>query len=210
MAGNAQVIIDLDRKRMDAMAKKDVATLNALLADDLVYCHSSARLDTKQSLIGAMESGATVYTAVEPSEVKAQDLGDAVVLTGVAQIKVTSNGTPLVFWRAVHRRVRQQGRALADGDLAVDAPAGSDLGSADAVGACRATDPAIASLARDLLRMPYGAPPAGDPSLRSGMTHSVQVRAQASAVRRPWRASSHQPIAALAMFQAMPLMKAAR
>jgi ketosteroid isomerase-like protein len=97
MAGNAQMIIDLDRKRMEAMAKKDVATLNALLADDLVYCHSSARLDTKQSLIGAMESGATVYTAVEPSDVKAQDLGDAVVLTGVAQIKVTSNGTPNAF-----------------------------------------------------------------------------------------------------------------
>src|SRR5262245_28315646 len=97
MAGNAQMIIDLDRKRMEAMAKKDVATLNALLADDLVYCHSSARLDTKLSLIGAMESGATVYTAVEPSDVKAQDLGDAVVLTGVAQIKVTSNGTPNAF-----------------------------------------------------------------------------------------------------------------
>jgi ketosteroid isomerase-like protein len=97
MAGNGQMIIDLDRKRMDAMAKKDIATLNALLADDLVYTHSSARLDTKQSLIGAMESGATVYTAVEPSDVKAQDLGDVVVLTGVAQIKVTSNGAPLAF-----------------------------------------------------------------------------------------------------------------
>ena len=77
MADNRQMIIDLDKKRMTAMAQKDVATLNALLADDLVYTHSSARLDTKQSLIGAMQSGATVYTAVEPSDVKAQDLGDA-------------------------------------------------------------------------------------------------------------------------------------
>ncbi len=97
MADNRQMIIDLDRKRMEAMAKKDVATLNAVLADDLVYTHSSARLDTKQSLIGAMESGATVYTAVEPSDVKAQDLGDAVVLTGVARINVTSSGTPNAF-----------------------------------------------------------------------------------------------------------------
>jgi len=29
--------------------------------------------------------------------VKAQDLGDAVVLTGIAQIKVVSNGTPNAF-----------------------------------------------------------------------------------------------------------------
>jgi len=97
MAGNGQTVIDLDRKRMQAMAAKDVATLESLIADDLVYTHSSARLDTKQSLIGAMESGATVYTAVEPSDVKAQDCGDAVILTGVARIGVTSGGKPNSF-----------------------------------------------------------------------------------------------------------------
>ena len=97
MAGNGQTVIDLDRKRMQAMAAKDVAALEAVLADDLVYAHSSARLDTKRSLIDAMKSGATVYTGIEPSNVKAQDLGDAVVLTGVAQIKVVSNGTPNAF-----------------------------------------------------------------------------------------------------------------
>jgi ketosteroid isomerase-like protein len=97
MAENGQTIIDLDKKRMQAMAEKDFATLNAVLADDLIYTHSSARLDSKQSLLGTMQSGATVYTSVEPSEVKAQDLGDAVVLTGVAQIKVVSNGKPNAF-----------------------------------------------------------------------------------------------------------------
>ena len=97
MADNGQTIIDLDMKRMLAMAAKDFATLNAVLADDLIYTHSSARLDTKKSLIGNMQSGATVYTSLEPSEVKAQDLGDAVVLTGIAQIKVMSNGTPNAF-----------------------------------------------------------------------------------------------------------------
>jgi ketosteroid isomerase-like protein len=97
MAGNARKIIDLDRKRMSAMAQKDVATLKTLLADDLVYTHSSARLDTKESLVAGMESGSTVYTAVEPSEVKAQDLGDAVVLTGACRISVIANGRPNSF-----------------------------------------------------------------------------------------------------------------
>jgi ketosteroid isomerase-like protein len=97
MADNAQMIIDLDRKRMQAMAQKDVATLNDLLADDLIYTHSSARIDTKQSLVGNMQSGATVYNSVEPSDVKAQDLGSAVVLTGVAKIQVTSGGKPNAF-----------------------------------------------------------------------------------------------------------------
>ena len=97
MSGNGQAIIDLDVKRMTAMAAKDVATLEAVLADDLIYTHSSARLDTKRSLIDAMVQGTTVYTGVEPSDVKAQDLGDTVVLTGIAQIKVVSNGTPNAF-----------------------------------------------------------------------------------------------------------------
>lgn len=97
MAGNAQMIIDLDKKRMDATSQKDVATLNELLADDLIYTHSSARTDTKKSLVDAMETGQTVYTSVVPSEVKAQDCGNAVVLTGIARISVVSNGKPNSF-----------------------------------------------------------------------------------------------------------------
>jgi hypothetical protein len=97
MAANGQMIIELDKKRMTAMGQRDIATLNELLSDDLVYTHSSARLDTKQSLIGAMESGKTVYTAVVPSEVKAQDCGEAVVLTGVARISVKAGADERSF-----------------------------------------------------------------------------------------------------------------
>jgi len=97
LSTNGDMIIALDRERMQAMADKNVARLKELLCKDLIYTHSSARLDTKESLIGAMESGATVYTSVKPSDVLAQDLGDAVVLTGAAQINVVSNGNPNSF-----------------------------------------------------------------------------------------------------------------
>jgi ketosteroid isomerase-like protein len=97
MSGNAEKIIELDRQRMAAMAEKDVSKLDRIIADDLIYTHSSARVDTKKTLIGAMESGTTVYTAVEPSDVVAQDLGDAVVLTGVAAISVKSGGVANSF-----------------------------------------------------------------------------------------------------------------
>jgi len=88
MADQGQEIIALDRKRMEATCQKDIATLKSLLADDLVYIHSSARIDTKESLIGGIESGSSVYSKIDPSEVKARDLGDTVVLTGIAQIVV--------------------------------------------------------------------------------------------------------------------------
>lgn len=97
MPTNAQMIIELDRQRMNATSRKDIAALNALLSDELVYTHSSARLDTKQSLIAAIESGTSIYTALEPSDVRAADFGNVVVLTGSARIHVTSQGKPNAF-----------------------------------------------------------------------------------------------------------------
>ena len=94
---NGQTIIELDQKRMTAMAQKDVAALKNMLCKGLVYTHSSGRQDTKQSLLDGMESGTTVYTSMEPSDVKAQDFGNVVVLTGVAAISVNSRGKPNSF-----------------------------------------------------------------------------------------------------------------
>ena len=97
MAGNGQMIIELDKKRMTATAQKDTSALKNMLCNGLIYTHSSGRQDTKQSLIEGIESGTTVYTSMVPSEVKAQDLGNAVVLTGVAAISVNSHGKPNSF-----------------------------------------------------------------------------------------------------------------
>lgn len=97
MAGNGQAIIELDAKRMAASVAQNYDQLNQIIADDLIYTHSSARMDTKQSLMGNMRSGSTVYTAMTPSEVVAQDLGESVVLTGVCAISVMSGGKPNSF-----------------------------------------------------------------------------------------------------------------
>jgi ketosteroid isomerase-like protein len=97
MAGNGQAIIELDAKRMAASVAQDYDQLSRIIGDDLIYTHSSARMDTKASLIGNMRSGSTQYTAMTPSEVVAQDLGDSVVLTGVCAISVMSGGKPNSF-----------------------------------------------------------------------------------------------------------------
>jgi ketosteroid isomerase-like protein len=78
-------IIALDRQRMTAMTRKDTATLNALLSDDLVYTHAMGRLDTKQGLIADIESRSVVFETMEPFDVKAQDFGNVVVLTGLTR-----------------------------------------------------------------------------------------------------------------------------
>ena len=97
MAGNAEMIINLDRERMTAMAEKNIPFLQKHLCKGLIYVHSTARVDTKTSLIGNMENGTVVYTEIVPSDVVAQDMGDVVVLTGLARISMTASGTPQSF-----------------------------------------------------------------------------------------------------------------
>ena len=97
MSENGARVIALDKERMQAMVDRDAAKLKNMICKDLIYTHSSARLDTKESLIGNMESGATVYKACTPSDVEALDLGDSVVLTGRADITVKAHGHPNFF-----------------------------------------------------------------------------------------------------------------
>lgn len=97
MTNNAETVVALEHQRMKATGNKDVATLEKLLADDLHYVHSSARIDTKQSLIGNILSGQTVYSSVVPSDIIAYDHGNCVVLTGTAAINVTVNGNAMAF-----------------------------------------------------------------------------------------------------------------
>ena len=97
MSEDGTRVIALDKERMQAMVDQDAAKLKNMICKDLIYTHSSARLDTKESLIGNMESGATVYKACTPSDVEALDLGDSVVLTGRADITVEAHGNPNSF-----------------------------------------------------------------------------------------------------------------
>ena len=83
-----ETVIALDRQRMEAMVGLDLPVLDRLLAGELIYTHSSAKVDSKASLIEAMTSGTNAYTSLEPSDVTGRDLGDYVMLTGAAAMTV--------------------------------------------------------------------------------------------------------------------------
>jgi hypothetical protein len=97
MNDNKNLIIELDLKRMHAMISQDVIALNSVLSDQLIYTHSSARIDSKETLIKSMQQGKTIYTSIVPSDVIAQDFGNVVILTGIASICVNSNSVEMDF-----------------------------------------------------------------------------------------------------------------
>jgi hypothetical protein len=53
-------------QRLLAMVRKQWALLDTLLADDLTYGHSTGRVDSKTTLLGAMRNGALVYERLDP------------------------------------------------------------------------------------------------------------------------------------------------
>ena len=72
-------IIALEDRRIEAMTKGDVQALEEILADDLIYIHTTARIDTKSSFIEAISSGRSNYRSVEREDVKVRQFGDSAV-----------------------------------------------------------------------------------------------------------------------------------
>jgi ketosteroid isomerase-like protein len=66
--------------------------VNELFADDLVWTHSSARVDSKASFLQALVSRATVYLTVARSEERIRVHGDLALVHGVADMRVIVNG----------------------------------------------------------------------------------------------------------------------
>jgi ketosteroid isomerase-like protein len=92
-------ILSLEAKRIEAMVKKDIATLDALLADDLTYTHSGGTTDTKASFITLIKERGR-YQGVDYSNTQVIPLagGTTVVVRGRAQIRLEGvAGYPVLF-----------------------------------------------------------------------------------------------------------------
>ena len=91
---NAAEILALEDRRYAAMTTSDLAALEALFHDEMIYTHSSAVVDTKASYLEALRSGKTRYKAAKRFEEKVRFAGDAALVTGRAEFEVELNGAP--------------------------------------------------------------------------------------------------------------------
>jgi ketosteroid isomerase-like protein len=82
----------LEDRRCQAMIDKDMKTLEALYADELVYTHSNAAVDDKKSYLAGITSGKFDYKAIKRHDESIKVVGDAAICTGRAQINVRSSG----------------------------------------------------------------------------------------------------------------------
>ena len=56
---------DLEDRRYEAMVDGDLAALDDLLSDDVMYAHSNASVDTKASYLERLRTGELVYHSLD-------------------------------------------------------------------------------------------------------------------------------------------------
>ena len=107
-----QDILALENRRYKAMVEVDTAALNELLADDLIYTHSNAVVDTKQSYIDGIVGKRWHYAATERPEEKIEVFGDCARVTGHVRLtlKNADGSTRQVNGRFLNLWLKRNGR----------------------------------------------------------------------------------------------------
>ena len=85
-------VLRADDQRFDAMRRGDWTALDAALADDLTYVHSTARLESKAEHIANLRAGKPHYRGIAPRERSARVHGGIGVVNGVSEMHVESAG----------------------------------------------------------------------------------------------------------------------
>ena len=87
-------VTEAERALYRAMIAQDFATLDALLAEDVVYIHSTAVAETKEGYLRGVRDGLYDYAAIASSDVTLRHHGDVAIQTGTVRMDVGARGTP--------------------------------------------------------------------------------------------------------------------
>ena len=97
-------IIELENRRIEAMTKGDIKALEEILADDLIYTHTTARIDTKASFIEAVSSGLLQLSVRRPERhggPAIRDVGDNKFEARYIDVYAKRNGSwQMVAWQS--------------------------------------------------------------------------------------------------------------
>ena len=90
-------IRELETQRFRAMERVDVATLNRILSDELIYTHANGLQQTKAQLIGVLGSGDMKYESITPDDIRVRIYNETAVVTGRASMKIKARGEEQTF-----------------------------------------------------------------------------------------------------------------
>ena len=85
-------VLRVDDRRFEAMRSADWAALDAALADDLVYVHSTARQESKAEHVANLRAGKPHYRGIAPRDRRVRVHGSVGVVNGVSDMHVERDG----------------------------------------------------------------------------------------------------------------------
>lgn len=94
-SSDEKALIATEKERFNAQITRDPTVLDKVLADDLIYTHSSGLVDSKQSFIQSIKEAKMVYEQINVEEQKVRIYGKIAVVNGVCTIKAINNGQPM-------------------------------------------------------------------------------------------------------------------
>jgi ketosteroid isomerase-like protein len=94
-----------------AVVTGDHATLDRLLAADLIYTHSSSVVENKSVYFGKLKAGTLKYESIQHEEVVVKPYGDSAVLHCKVRMKGVSDGQPFTAYAVMTHVWVKQGSA---------------------------------------------------------------------------------------------------
>lgn len=90
-------VLAAEQQWVGAVIHGDAATLEKLMASDILYTHSSATTQTRAEFIKAATTGKTKYTSIDFSDVVVRQFGRTVIVTHKAVFKSEQSGESHLF-----------------------------------------------------------------------------------------------------------------
>ena len=109
-------VLAADDGRFRAMVRADWAALDAALADDLTYVHSTARLESKAEHVANLRAGKPHYRGAAPRDRRVRVHGDVGIVSGVSEMHVERDGKEQRFtvrYLAVYALASERWRLIA-------------------------------------------------------------------------------------------------
>jgi len=85
-------VLRLEQRWEDALTKSDTEALAELYDDTLIYTHSNGKVDTKQTYLRTIKSGATRYESMKREDIKVTMYDKTAVVTCHWEVHLLAGG----------------------------------------------------------------------------------------------------------------------
>jgi ketosteroid isomerase-like protein len=110
-------MLSLEAERFRMTTARDIEGVERLLDDDLSYCHTTGRCETKAEYMANLRSGRTRYDKIEVLNSRVRHYGDIAILNGQISIDVQAGGQTVkglkMSYTDVYRRTGGSWRMIA-------------------------------------------------------------------------------------------------